>query len=480
MLNYDSNRPLYRQIAEKLEVMIQADAFPDFKLPTERELKTLFKVSAATIKQSLGVLVEKDLIYRRPRLGTFIKRSTAVETHRYNELRWLRLDTPNGAEKDSVVQGISALYEVGGFSRPLSVIRRAKLEGTAVPLIETLREADLYTMNSAWARELHRLGLLKTLEVGDYSLNRNLLDPAMWDPPDQSMWAVPVSANISCLYCNLDVFEEFGLPLPTAGMTWLELGAMLQTLPLERSGHHLHRFGYVTYAARFWQTVLWQMGLEIFDADDCCLMDREENIAAISYIVEFLDSLQRQHVIDMSIDRSSYFRQHDGRDLACFVGSPRFHSLVRNPTNDRWCAVPMPTAGRLLVGATAVLAGVNRERFSDETVMSLADLLVGPRGQTLLARDLENMPVNAEVGSAHFASPVDNLDLRAFLNGAGYTVKYEEPWEHGSFLFFLLQDMFRQCVKQPGSTRDICRSYSQLANQRQKHSRMEMEVLYAQ
>ncbi len=67
--------PLYLQIAAALREKIRSGRLPrDANLPPEYVLARVLDVSVNTIKSALRELVREGLVYRRPRLGTFIGR----------------------------------------------------------------------------------------------------------------------------------------------------------------------------------------------------------------------------------------------------------------------------------------------------------------------------------------------------------------------------------------------------------------------
>ena len=72
-IEFNNDEPLYKQIRRILESDISTNKYQD-KLPSEVELSKKFDVSVITVKQAINELVYKDILYRRPRRGTFINR----------------------------------------------------------------------------------------------------------------------------------------------------------------------------------------------------------------------------------------------------------------------------------------------------------------------------------------------------------------------------------------------------------------------
>lgn len=69
-LNRSSRFALYRQIADRLREAIDAGAT---QLPTERQLAKGFSVARVTVRLALDLLMQDQLISRRPRFGTRVR-----------------------------------------------------------------------------------------------------------------------------------------------------------------------------------------------------------------------------------------------------------------------------------------------------------------------------------------------------------------------------------------------------------------------
>ncbi len=72
-LDKNSHEPLYRQLAKLLVSQIQAgDYQTGNRLPSERELSEVHKVSRITARQAIDLLFEDGLIFREQGRGTFV------------------------------------------------------------------------------------------------------------------------------------------------------------------------------------------------------------------------------------------------------------------------------------------------------------------------------------------------------------------------------------------------------------------------
>lgn len=73
MLNEKAPVALYYQLKEILVEKIKSNAWEiDSKIPTERELCELYKVSRITVRQALEELENQGLLYRKQGKGTFV------------------------------------------------------------------------------------------------------------------------------------------------------------------------------------------------------------------------------------------------------------------------------------------------------------------------------------------------------------------------------------------------------------------------
>ena len=72
-LDKNSHEPLYRQLAKLLVSQIQSgDYKTGHRLPSERELSEIHKVSRITARQAIDLLFEDGLIFREQGRGTFV------------------------------------------------------------------------------------------------------------------------------------------------------------------------------------------------------------------------------------------------------------------------------------------------------------------------------------------------------------------------------------------------------------------------
>lgn len=75
-----SQRPLYEQVKEQLQIKIQQGEYaPLSQLPSEHELSELFSVSRITVRQALHKLSQEGLIFKVHGKGTFVSKPKAYQ-----------------------------------------------------------------------------------------------------------------------------------------------------------------------------------------------------------------------------------------------------------------------------------------------------------------------------------------------------------------------------------------------------------------
>ncbi len=88
IINTDSAKPIYVQIAEWLENEIIAERFKsDEKVYSQYQLAELFNINPATAAKGLTILVEENTLYKKRGLGMFVatEAKTMILDKRRNE-----------------------------------------------------------------------------------------------------------------------------------------------------------------------------------------------------------------------------------------------------------------------------------------------------------------------------------------------------------------------------------------------------------
>ncbi|MBO4339449.1 MAG: GntR family transcriptional regulator [Clostridia bacterium] len=71
--DFDSQIPIYLQIASELEDAIFTGAYPEeTQIPSTTELSVTLKINPATVLKGMNILVDENIIYKKRGLGMFV------------------------------------------------------------------------------------------------------------------------------------------------------------------------------------------------------------------------------------------------------------------------------------------------------------------------------------------------------------------------------------------------------------------------
>ncbi|MEK3980019.1 GntR family transcriptional regulator [Psychrobacillus sp. FSL K6-2836] len=108
IINTDSTKPIYVQIAEWLENEIIAERFKDDeKIYSQYQLAELFNINPATAAKGLTILVEENILYKKRGLGMFVAPEAKImilEKRRNETLTKMVMDIVLEAKRLSVTK----------------------------------------------------------------------------------------------------------------------------------------------------------------------------------------------------------------------------------------------------------------------------------------------------------------------------------------------------------------------------------------
>lgn len=91
--SFDSERPIFQQVAEWLENGIISGAFPEEeRVPSITEFSTEAKINPATALKGINLLVAENILYKKRGLGMYVSsgaKEKLLQKHRENFYREL-------------------------------------------------------------------------------------------------------------------------------------------------------------------------------------------------------------------------------------------------------------------------------------------------------------------------------------------------------------------------------------------------------
>ena len=72
-IDFDSERPIFQQIADGLEDAILSGVFPEgSQIPSITEFSVTYKINPATALKGINLLVDENIVYKKRGLGMFV------------------------------------------------------------------------------------------------------------------------------------------------------------------------------------------------------------------------------------------------------------------------------------------------------------------------------------------------------------------------------------------------------------------------
>lgn len=72
-IKFDGEKPIFIQVAERIEDAILAGAFPEeSQVPSITEISVNYRINPATALKGINMLVDRGIIYKRRGLGMFV------------------------------------------------------------------------------------------------------------------------------------------------------------------------------------------------------------------------------------------------------------------------------------------------------------------------------------------------------------------------------------------------------------------------
>lgn len=73
MIDFNDEKPIFIQIAEKIEDGILTDAFlEETQIPSTTEMSVSYKINPATVLKGVNLLVDQGIVYKKRGIGVFV------------------------------------------------------------------------------------------------------------------------------------------------------------------------------------------------------------------------------------------------------------------------------------------------------------------------------------------------------------------------------------------------------------------------
>ena len=73
-IDFDSETPIYIQIAEEMDDAILSGAFPqESQVPSTTEISATYRINPATVLKGMALLTDEGVLYKKRGLGMFVR-----------------------------------------------------------------------------------------------------------------------------------------------------------------------------------------------------------------------------------------------------------------------------------------------------------------------------------------------------------------------------------------------------------------------
>ncbi|RKF49429.1 FadR/GntR family transcriptional regulator [Paraburkholderia fungorum] len=182
-------RPLqiYEQVSEKIRAEIRAGRFvPDARLPSERELASLFGVGRPAVREAIGALQNEGLVITRRNSGTYVAGNAPEVLARNVEVA----QAPDGQLQSdyspSATLDVRLILEPAIARRAAANKKRDKLAEHYLSQMETLTDVSDPEQRALWNNSDRLFHRQLALMTGDALLARIAEEIA--ETMDQSLW----------------------------------------------------------------------------------------------------------------------------------------------------------------------------------------------------------------------------------------------------------------------------------------------------
>ncbi len=79
-INFESDKPIYIQVAEEIENGVLSGAFvEETQVPSTTEISVSYKINPATVLKGMNILVEEKVLYKKRGVGMFVASGAAEQ-----------------------------------------------------------------------------------------------------------------------------------------------------------------------------------------------------------------------------------------------------------------------------------------------------------------------------------------------------------------------------------------------------------------
>lgn len=316
--------PLTAQIGAHLRQRIERKyLLPGQKLSTVKQLAREYETSTATIQLVLKELSNDGLVRGVRGLGVYVR----------------KFGVPGRKPGELWVSSVSSILGESGLNRFCGQYLEA------VPGGSIIARDDIPDVVGVDGDQAERIAddLTDVADIMEDAYGRPIGDADFLECTqiDGRQVMLPTSMNVNAMFCNVDMFEANGIPLPQPGWTWQDCVQIAHALTRAQDGQFGFRFSHSLWV---FLAGAWQYGAKIFTPDATqSLVNSDACIHFVSILRDLglaappVDPKPPRGALSTNIQRFA-----EGNVAMMVEGIWMPDHLKRLGMKARWKAVPLP------------------------------------------------------------------------------------------------------------------------------------------
>lgn len=323
VIDRESAVPIHLQIREDLEKQMNSgELLTGARLPSMNVLSSQYGIAYGTIQRIISDMARDGLVRSIRGSGVFVCEDPRNNGGRNGELR-LSAWSSFGDEDSAYLQ--NTLHK-------------------AAPGIRVVLGADNPDVMNMDGDDIPRLAD----ELSDVS---EVIEEVYGQPPDEpDMFGplqingrhvmMPLDINVFVLICNVDLFEAYGVPLPSPDWTWEE--CLMRARELTRPAEDVYGF-YPIGLHHLSQAMIWQNGGHLFAPDGAqCLLDTDA-VTDCARMLRDLGACAPPNLESKDLNGPPMASAFAAGRVAIVYHNRWFPEILRRlDTRVRWMAYPLP------------------------------------------------------------------------------------------------------------------------------------------
>jgi DNA-binding transcriptional regulator YhcF (GntR family) len=398
------------------------------RLPTTKEICSLYDVSEITIKKALTFLAERGIVKRAPRRGTILCKKIDTKSFLVKKnVTILNVLSIQDWKFAKAIQQIAEDYNKENPEIKLNFIEKheANYRATVVKGNFDLILANTLTMREFITDEelkdkFQPIDKLKNFEVDPEKYFNNILK---WCRNAEGLMALPLTFSTIMTFVNKQ-YPGLDVDGMAHDMTFDEFRDFLTTHQPELDAEFPYPF-YIFYSWNRWPIVLKSFGGSLFSDDGKrCLLDSEETIEALSYLREIIFKRKLCFPFAMVQDARSINGAYDLFRFQSFLCTWGSFAMTQKQYAKNVMITHLPYAKKRTTHLQLACLLVGKNTENQNVISDFLNYTQLEKNQKFLCDSTEGFSCHKDIGTAFIEEKAKTIDgIGRFIE----SLEYAEP-----------------------------------------------------